>query len=248
MLNIYNSWVEYEINFDGIKVFHTSNPTKFYRDIILQGKINIDNRNIKSDDVIYINELTKVSDFINLNKKSFLMKEIIDLLESHPIINQENINQISKLINNKYQDNLIDITSGDINKIISTFLEFVNDDYLSINTFKIALEQEFTNSKLFILDNVSWINLKILYPYLNEHKFIILTNDFRDYIKDCNEFELLVLVKENYDYTEIHDNERLWMYLEKEINENLDHSKIDTLLSNKNDINSLKMMSILQKI
>ncbi len=248
MLSINKNNIECELEFDGIKIFQTQNPTKLYKDLILDSVINIDNKNIKLDNVIYINELTKLTDFVNLNKKSFLIKEIINLLEQYPIINISNINNIKDYINNKYQEELIDTNEGDNNKLINLFIEFINQEYLNKSLFKLILDYCFEDSKLIILDNVSWIELNDLYGWLNEHKFIIITYDFREYIKDASELELLVTFKQNYDYVEMLDSNKLIVYLEKHMNIEVNKEKINTWLNNKNSLESLSFLSNILKI
>lgn len=248
MLSINKNNIECELEFDGIKIFQTQNPTKLYKDLILDSVINIDNKNIKLDNVIYINELTKLTDFVNLNKKSFLIKEIINLLEQYPIINISNINNIKDYINNKYQEELIDTNEGDNNKLINLFIEFINQEYLNKSLFKLILDYCFEDSKLIILDNVSWIELNDLYGWLNEHKFIIITYDFREYIKDASELELLVTFKQNYDYVEMLDSNKLIVYLEKHMNIEVNKEKINTWLNDKNNLESLSFLSNILKI
>lgn len=248
MLSINKNNIECELEFDGIKIFQTQNPTKLYKDLILDSVINIDNKSIKLDNVIYINELTKLTDFVNLNKKSFLIKEIINLLEQYPIINISNINNIKDYINNKYQEELIDTNEGDNNKLINLFIEFINQEYLNKSLFKLILDYCFEDSKLIILDNVSWIELNDLYGWLNEHKFIIITYDFREYIKNASELELLVTFKQNYDYVEMLDSNKLIVYLEKHMNIEVNKEKINTWLNNKNNLESLSFLSNILKI
>lgn len=248
MLSINKNDIECKLEFDGIKIFQTQNPTKLYKDLILDSVINIDNKNIKLDNVIYINELTKLTDFVNLNKKSFLIKEIINLLEQYPIINISNINNIKDYINNKYQEELIDTNEGDNNKLINLFIEFINQEYLNKSLFKLILNYCFEDSKLIILDNVSWIELNDLYGWLNEHKFIIITYDFREYIKNASELELLVTFKQNYDYVEMLDSNKLIVYLEKHMNIEVNKEKINTWLNNKNSLESLSFLSNILKI
>ena len=248
MLSINKNNIECELEFDGIKIFQTQNPTKLYKDLILDSVINIDNKNIKLDNVIYINELTKLTDFVNLNKKSFLIKEIIILLEQYTIINISNINNIKDYINNKYQEELIDTNEGDNNKLINLFIEFINQEYLNKSLFKLILDYCFEDSKLIILDNVSWIELNDLYGWLNKHKFIIITYDFREYIKNASELELLVTFKQNYDYVEMLDSNKLIVYLEKHMNIEVNKEKINTWLNNKNSLESLSFLSNILKI
>ncbi len=248
MLSINKNNIECELEFEGIKIFQTQNPTKLYKDLILDSVINIDDKNIKLDNVIYINELTKLTDFVNLNKKSFLIKEIINLLEQYPIINIDNINNIKDCINNKYQEELIDTNEGDNNKLINLFIEFINQEYLNKSLFRLILDYCFEDSKLIILDNVSWIELNDLYSWLNEHKFIIITYDFREYIKNASELELLVTFKQNYDYVEMLDSNKLIVYLEKHMNIEVNKEKINTWLNNKNSLESLSFLSNILKI
>lgn len=248
MLSINKNNIECELEFDGIKIFQTQNPTKLYKDLILDSVINIDNKNIKLDNVIYINELTKLTDFVNLNKKSFLIKEIINLLEQYPIINISNINNIKDYINNKYKEELIDTNEGDNNKLINLFIEFINQEYLNKSLFKLILDYCFEDSKLIILDNVSWIELNDLYSWLNEHKFIIITYDFREYIKNASELELLVTFKQNYDYVEMLDSNKLMVYLEKHMNIEVNKEKINSWLNDKNNLESLSFLSNILKI
>lgn len=248
MLTINKENIECELNFDGIKVFQTSNPVKLYKNLILESNISIDNKIIKRDNIIYINELTKLDSFASLSKKSFLIKEIINLLDSYPIINVENIKLIKDYINNKYSEELIDVNDGDVGKVINLFLEFINSEYLNKSLFKFVLENCFDESKLIILDQVSWLNIKDLYSFVNEHKFIVITHDFRNYIENSQMLELLVSFKDDYNYVEMLDSNKLLVYLEQQMNIEIDDTKINHLLNDKNSQESINFYFNVLKI
>lgn len=248
MLTINKENIECELNFDGIKVFQTSNPVKLYKNLILESNISIDSKIIKRDNIIYINELTKLDNFVSLGKKSFLIREIINLLDSYPIINVENIKLIKDYINNKYSEELIDVNDGDVGKVINLFLEFINSEYLNKSLFKFVLENCFDESKLIILDQVSWLNIQDLYSYVNEHKFIVITHDFRNYIENSQMLELLVSFKDDYNYVEMLDSNKLLVYLEQQMNIEIDDTKIDHLLNDKNSQESVNFYFNVLKI
>lgn len=247
MFEIIKNKFSLDFDYDGIKIIQTKYPTKTYRDLMLNSNIQINGKSIKSDDVIYISELNKLSDFLNLSKKSKLMKEIIDLLDTYPIINHDNIRSIKESINKKYSEELLEDTCGDISKVINLFLEFINDNYLDSRLFEIFLNM-FDESKLVILDNVSWINVDMLSKFLNEHNFIILTHDFRNYIKSIDMLELLLILKDNYDFTDIKDSKNFMFYLEKQLNIEINKEKLEELLRDKNSLDSIRFLSETLKI
>lgn len=155
MLKIINKNKEYEIEFNGIKIFLSQNPTLLYKELFIDSNIQINDINIKNENIIYINELTKLNEFVNLSKKSFLIKEIFQLLDQYPIINKENLESIVSKINEISNFEIIDSSEGDQVKIINLLLELINNDYLNLKTFKFLCSSIFEEPKLFILDNVS---------------------------------------------------------------------------------------------
>lgn len=248
MLKIIQKNKEYEFNYDGYKVFQTLNPTLLYKQLFIDSIVFINEKVVNKDDIIYLDELSKTDQFINLTKKSELLYEIIDLISSYPIINNENLHKIIETINNNLQLEVVEMNEGDITKIITTFLEIIDLNYLDQNKFEIILNKYLKSKKLFILNNISWVNSQRLYQYLNDHYFIVLTNNFCQYISNKNELETLVIFKDNLVFTEILDYERLIAYLEQKINTSIDDKIIQDFLNQTTNFTNLQIMFYLQKI
>ena len=237
MLKIIKNNINIDLDYNGIKILQSNNPNLFYKDVILDSSIYIDDYKIKNENIIYINNFGQLKDFMNLNKKSNIYSRIIELLFEYKIINYENINQIINIINGEYQYELLEINEGDNSKLISMFFELLNDKYLDQNLLEIILNNVFDDKKLIIFDNIEWINLEFLSKFLNQHHFLVLTNNFEKYIQNYKEFEILTIMKNNYDYFDVLDINHLCVYLQSELNINIDHNNIVELL-HKNDINS----------
>ena len=248
MFSITQNSLEIEFEFDGIKVIDTPNPTKFYKDIILDSNIYIDDKLIKKENIVYINELTKFSDHLSLTKKSFVIKKVIDYIESYPIINIDNMNIIKNKINDEIGYELLDVTDGDTTKIILLLIELLNDEFLDFEKFKIILSQVFDERKLIILDNVSFVEIEKIEKFINEHHFLFLTNDYRNHIKSKSELELIVFFDENYKYKEILDYETLITFMEKELNLEINNSYFNEFILNKSKEESAIFSAKLRKI
>ena len=72
-----NNW--YEIEYFGIKIIETKFTTNFIKSIISeddeQAKLIIENKSFKWKNILYINEMTRYSDLISLNKNSIIYKK-----------------------------------------------------------------------------------------------------------------------------------------------------------------------------
>ena len=226
MLKIIKNNINIDLDYNGIKILQSNNPNLFYKDIILDSSIYIDDYKIKNENIIYINNFSQLKDFMNLNKKSNIYSRIIELLFEYKIINYENINQIINIINGEYQYELLEINEGDNSKLISMFFELLNDKYLDQNLLEIILNNVFDDKKLIIFDNIEWINLEFLSKFLNQHHFLVLTNNFEKYIQNYKEFEILTIMKNNYDYFDVLDINHLCVYLQSKLNINIDHNNI----------------------
>ena len=96
-LNYQNNW--YEIEFEGIKIIETPFSTKLIKSILgdeNESKLIIDHKNIKWKNVIYINEMSKYSDLISLNKSNFLYKQILEIIADQSLVNDQLITNIIK--------------------------------------------------------------------------------------------------------------------------------------------------------
>lgn len=237
MLKIIKNNINLDLDYNGIKILQTNNPNLFYKDVIIDSSIYIDDYKVKNENIIYINNFSQLKDFMNLNKKSNIYSRIIELLFEYKIINYDNINQIVNIINNEYQYELLELNEGDNAKLISMFFELLNDKYLDKILLEIILNNVFDDRKLIILDNIEWINLEFLAKFLNQHYFLVITNNFEKYIQNYKELEILTIMKNNYDYFDVLDINHLCVYLQSELNINIDHNNIVELL-HKNDINS----------
>ena len=237
MLKIINKNINMDIDYNGIKLFQCNNPNLFYKDIILNSTIYIDDYLIKNENIIYINNFSQLKEFMNLTKKSNIYSKIIELFFEYKIINYDNINQIINIINNEYQYELLEINEGDNSKLINMFFELLNNKYLDINLLEIILNDVFEDKKLIVFDNIEWISFEFLSKFLNQHHFLIITNNFQKYINNCKELEILSIIKDNYDYFDILDINHLCTYLQSELNINIDHNNIIELL-HKNDVNT----------
>lgn len=237
MLKIIKNNINLDLDYNGIKILQTNNPNLFYKDVIIDSSIYIDDYKVKNENIIYINNFSQLKDFMNLNKKSNIYSRIIELLFEYKIINYDNINQIINIINNEYQYELLELNEGDNAKLISMFFELLNDKYLDKILLEIILNNVFDDRKLIILDNIEWINLEFLAKFLNQHYFLVITNNFEKYIQNYKEFEVTAFINDNYDHFDVLDINHLCFYLQSELNINIDHNNIVELLR-KNDINS----------
>lgn len=242
MLQILKSNFDHEFSFEGIKIINTKNPTLFYKDIIKDSNIFIDNKKIKNEDVIYINNLSTFKEFINLNKKSFILTKILELINEYPIINNENILKIINSINQELNYEILDYNEGDIHKLSTLFVDLAEDTYLNNDILRIIFKHVFDSKKIIVLDNLFWLDIELLFEFINEHNFLIITNDFRKYIKNKKELELLVVHNDN-GLIDILDADHLIQYLEKNTNIELDENL--SLLKNESIVSSNLMFYIL---
>lgn len=237
----------YEFEFNGIKIINCDNPTLLYKKWFIDTQINIDNKNIANDEIIYISELSKLSDFINLNKKSFLINEINNKLANNSLINISLINEIVKLINDELGFDLLTPSEGDNVKLIQLIFDICNDIYLNEHLLKIILSH-MDEKKLIIFDNISWLKLDFLSKLINEHHFIILTNDFRRYMLNKKTLELVVNVKNNEEYIDFIDSDKLFSYIEAKINQTFNEQNFHDFIKDIDSFESLKIFSILKTI
>lgn len=205
--------------FDNIKIIQYSYPTLLCKLIQQEELIWIDEKPIKLNNIVYINEFSKLSDFLNLNKSSFLLKKIIDLINNQPLINYNLLQKVIDDINNWLNVTYLDLNEGDETKIINFLLEISKDITLNQELLLFLLKNDCFSSKMcFIFDNVSWLNKQELYPYLNQHYFLIVTSDFRNYFHTAKDFELVCILHEDLKYFDVVDSTKLLNYLELKLN------------------------------
>lgn len=218
---------EIELEFKGIKIFNSENPSLLTRNIFMdKSSVFIDEKIIKSSEILYINSYTKVNDYINLNKNSETISMILKYISDFPIINEENIEKIVSLINNNEANiNILETNEGDLNKIISIFIDVIDLGYFDLKKFMFLLKNNFfKNYKLIVFDNVDWINVDILGELINWNNFIIITNDFTKYLDKVTNIDLLTFFDNNLEYFDILDNEKIISYLESKLNIELNNN------------------------
>ena len=231
-----------EFEFNGIKIIQANNPTiiikNFFDDNI---NIEINGLKISKDNIVHFNEITKFNEIIRLSKNSNVFKAIFNEMEEFPIINYENINRITEKINNEHFE-LLENSDGDLSKLILSFFQLLDLGYLDKEKFIFLIENFFNDKKYtFILENISWLNSNDLLEYINNHNFIILTNDFRNYINNITDLELLYISDDNLNGIDIIEKDSLINYLEKELNIILDNSLFNKFLNNKEDLEMEKI-------
>ncbi|MGL4616681.1 MAG: hypothetical protein ACRCUM_00420 [Mycoplasmoidaceae bacterium] len=226
-----------EFEFNGIKIIQTNNPTLLIKNLFSNNSIiEINDKKISINEIIYINELTKFNDLVKLTKNSNIFKLIFDEIDEYPIINYENINKIKEKINNNYFE-LLENNEGDLSKLILTFFSLLDLGYLNKDSFIFFIKHFFNDKKYtFILDNINWIKNTDIFPFINNHNFIIVTNDFRNYLNNINDFELLYISDEKFNGIDIFEKNSLINYLEKELNIFFDNSLFNEFIKNKTDI------------
>ncbi len=247
MLTIKKENIEYDMEFNNIKIINTSNPTKFYRDQIVDAEIFIDAHKVKSDEIVYINELTRLNEFIGLSKKSFLLQLILDKIGDAQLIDREFVQNIIEYVNAELGLPILDACDGDIQKLINYVMEITDDYYLDERTFNLIVEKQFTEKKLFIIDNVSWFKLSNVYKYLNEHSFIILCNDFRNYINSMRELEIIAIWN-NSQLSDLLDYEKVIAYLEKNVSEPVNNERFSEFLNKKDSLWSIRLYSLIMAL
>lgn len=216
MLEIKKSAVYHELEFKGIKILDVNNTTKFYKEVLLGAELTIDNKSISNDDIIFINELSKVTDFLDLTKKSQLFSDICDLLEQFPIINTNSVNSIFSKLNAEYDD-LIEMNDGDIFKIVNSIFD-LKDEYLNLKLLELLVNKCYKSRKTIILDNVSWFTVEFALKYINMHNFILITNDFFSYLTLFKDIEMVSFINREHKCVCVRDPQIVLEYLQKSIN------------------------------
>lgn len=235
MFNIHFKNINIDFSFNGLKILNFTYPNLLAKEILTNNStFSESERNIKKTNIVYINEFSKLIDFLSLNKSSFLLKKVVDLIQDNNLINNQLLIDLIHKLNDWIGLDYVEINEGDQIKIINLLLEVSKEIYLDEKSFKFLLENDFwTEKTLFIFDNVSWINLDYLLQHLNLHYFLILAVDFRNYINYFNELELVCLVNEKYESIDLLDHEKLIDYLELKMNMPITNDVMNDFLNKK---------------
>lgn len=121
----------YNVDFNGIKIFEVNYTTNFIKQIISNNEISIDGRMFSSKNIIYINEMSKLSEFINMYKTNILYKKIIEYIGDESLVKKDVIDNVIKKINEDFGINDLLIEQYDLNKIITATFEVNNEEYIN---------------------------------------------------------------------------------------------------------------------
>ena len=225
-----DSWCE--LDYEGIKIIETPYTTNWIKKVFLDenSKVTIDGRHINfKNNVLYINEFSKISDFLQLNKNNFIYKLILDKIGENSLVNQDLVNEIINEINTELNNNnLLDI-QYDLSKIISGIFDINNDDYIDDKFIDILNLLGFDEKKLIIFDNCKFINYKKCQQLLNNYNILIVCNDIRWVINYYKELEICCFM--NKKVFEIIHLEKLISYLEMKLSEPISEETLNDYLS-----------------
>ena len=247
---IKNKSQKIEFVFQGVKVIDTNNTSKTIKNLFLEEdcEIYIKNQLLKKENIIFIDEFTKINSFVNLNKKSKLFELILNNPLFSKLINKEVLTKIQKEININYKLDIIDINEGELNKLVNLLFESNNDKFLNISYLEFILNNILNDKKyLFVINEVSWINIKFLSNYLNTANFLIFTNDFRNYINNISVLEALAIYDNNTIF-DIEDSNKMKSFIELKLLTKIDEFNWDELFNKKKSFNSLMFYLEMKKI
>ncbi|MGL4647704.1 MAG: hypothetical protein ACRCVI_03165 [Mycoplasmoidaceae bacterium] len=250
MINIRFNNINYEFEFNNLKIIDFEYPSLFIKNMLCEDSvIMIDERSYHKK-IIHINEMTKIKDLITLQKNGFIFENITNNLNEFPIINIENVNKICEKINEWAQMTILENNDGDINKIINLLFELKNNDYLNEEWLIFILENSnMDEDLLFLIEDVSWFDFKKIKKYINNFKFIVVTNDFRKYLSsDPNDFELVTMIKQNWDYSDMLDFNKIKNFIELNTNDEFNDEKYQNFYKNRYDSSSLNILNLIKNI
>lgn len=239
---------KYELEFNGLKIFQTNNPNKFARKILVDSlDSQFSNCNIFKNKIIMINDFTKISDIFSFNKNFVVFKKALELVNSKNIIDEIKINEIVDEINLSYNFDIIE-NKIDINKIINYLFTMKTDQYLTKDIFLSFLENDFFDeSYTFIICDIEWLKIFDVMKFINVHKFIFISNDFRKNINIIKHLEIVVFVNDDILF-EILDIDKLISYIESKLNYSLTNEDFKSYIEDSDLGLVIKINEILKKI
>lgn len=246
--------IEYEFNYDGLKVFWLNNTGHICASFINnlnESKCNwsVNDEHLNLNNTIVINEYSHLCDLLNISKSNILIKSLVQHLDLSNLLNQEKINELQKWFNDQTIDNYVSLNL-DILKIISTIFDI--NEYQTINKeifLKILNIFKSSPKKLtFVISNISWLDINDLKDYIGIYNFIIFSNDFRSNIHSINRIEdYLIIENSDNKLVEILDINRLMNYIEEQLKIPFNLDDFQNWISYKDKKNEWKIIEILKK-
>lgn len=230
----------YEINFYGFKIFQTKKPNLFLRNFYEDAKNSLYvDCDIFKNNLITVSDFTKVDTFFSFSKSSEFYKKIINFMIDQKFLNEKAIDQTIDFINKLFDFDILE-NDIDFNKVIVNLLSINGDKYINKKLFlKILSSNLYSEKMTFLFNDIDWIKYDDIKPFLNNHNFIFITNDFRKNISNVSSLESVSLV--NNKIFEIYDTDKLISYLEKELNICIDQKILTNFFDDKDDEISLKI-------
>ncbi|MGL4343153.1 MAG: hypothetical protein ACRCRZ_01100 [Metamycoplasmataceae bacterium] len=246
-LNIKTNKNIYDLNFYGIKILQADFCSKLVKDLTNKSIITINNKEIKEENIIILDELTKINSFLTLSKNSKIVEKILNSIGDNSLVNQEIISKVEKEVNNFFE--IIESNDGDRNKLINIIFSIIDLGFLNHKNFIYLLKEIFIDKNyLFIINDISWIRISDLEPFLNNFHFLIITNDFRKIIRNKNDLELIVILSED-NYLEIEDKDKIIAYIEKEMNISLNNNEsFNKIINDKFSKNSIYILNLIKQL
>lgn len=244
-----NELIEWEFN--GVKILSALNSSwtliKLVK-YINQHKVTIDENILAKDDCLVINEYTMLSDLIFLTKSSQFLKNIIQTFDITKIINEQNMNEILKLLNDKSND-LFNFNDNPVDFLIKNFqlnkkIEINNNNFLKIlNCYKTS-----NKKKTIIISNCQWFSFQYIEKYLSWFNFIIITNSLKFLSLNSSQIDETIVI-ENYqnNWYEVLDKNKLFLHIESKINTKFNENEFNHYLNKNTQFNG-EIYEILRKI
>ena len=121
------------------------------------------------------------------------------------------------------------------------------DQYLTKDIFLSFLENDFFDeSYTFIICDIEWLKIFDVMKFINVHKFIFISNDFRKNINIIKHLEIVVFVNDDILF-EILDIDKLTSYIENKLNYSLTNEDIKSYIEDSNLDLVIKINEILKK-
>lgn len=226
-----NHYIE---NYQGIRIIETENTDLFLQKCFIfsfkneDSFLQINNFDVLNDDILVINNLTKISDIYNITSKNILYKMInkSENFNYEKLINNENILNFQNEINSIFNNSVIEY-NFDVIKFLKYCFQINSKLFLDKLALQTFLEKFENKTKLtIILNNIEWISIEDLEPFITKFNFIILTNNPIKFLTKWDYWELLSFYESEH-FVNIYSKNQIFNWLE-----NLEHKKIDTNIIN----------------
>lgn len=233
-------------SFNGLKIIYCDNPNLLIRNLLNEknkySNIFKGDENIKTTNIFHFNPFTKISDVFTLKSTGMI----------HECLKRKNIEKINNLIEESIIMNYENIEDGNIknltninlkNASILNFLEF-NDSYLSKENIKDVfniIKNSSIDRPLIIINDYEIISVdEIINNYVDHFDFLIITNNFKNWINQIEFLELVLIMKDiiyekwNEGSIEITSSKILLDYLEEFYNNKKKKSELKMWLLERN--------------